>query len=447
MAELKRVFTARTVALLTVGGVIGSGIFLVPGRVLEASGGTIGMATMVWILGGLLSFVGALSYAELAAANPTAGGLYVYLRDAFGSAVAFAYGWTLFVVIASGTVAALAVASATYIAGLIPMGSSAQQVLAVALALLITAINTMGTSRSATIFSIGTALKIGAIVVLVVALPLLGNGFAQVDQIWPATFDASLLTAAGLAVIAVLWAYEGWQYVTFVAGETIDPQRNFPRGLALGTLALVLIYVAAVLAYTAALGPADMMASSRVAIDATNRVLGPTAGTLIAVPIIISMLTAAQANSLTSSRVYFAMANDGIFFKQMAKVHPRWGTPAVALVAAGVWSAILAASGTFDVLLEYVVFVGWIFYSLVGLAVLVLRRKQPDLPRPFKVPGYPVTPLLFVIAGFAIVVNTVVQDPRKGLIGIGATLLAFPVYYFWRRQTPSSPSPRGVSDV
>jgi APA family basic amino acid/polyamine antiporter len=432
MAELKPIFTARNIAILTVGSVIGSGVFLVPSSVLRDSGGSVGVATVVWIVGGLLSFLGALAYAELSAMNPRAGGLYLYLRDAFGHAVAFAYGWTLFIVIGAGTVATLAVGSTNYLAEWIPMGPVTQKVVAVALALAVSMINVFSTARSTAVLNVGTALKVGAIVLLIVALPLLGSGFEQVDQVWPAAITPSLLGSAGLAAVAVLWAYEGWQYLTFIAGETIEPQRNFPKGLAIGTFALIVIYVAASLAYLAGLGPERVMGSTRLAADAAREVIGPSWGKIITIPIIISMLTAAQANSMMSARVYYAMAKDGVFFKPMAGIHHRYGTPAFAIVCAGLWAAVLAASGTFEVLLQYVVFVGWVFYALTGLAVIVLRQKQPNAPRPFKVPGYPITPILFVLSGAAIVVNTVVQDPRKGVIGLGATFLAIPIYFVWR---------------
>jgi APA family basic amino acid/polyamine antiporter len=245
--------------------------------------------------------------------------------------------------------------------------------------------------------------------------------------------NGSLISSAGLALVSVLWAYEGWQYLTFLAGETIEPQKNFPRGLAIGAFALIVIYVAAATAYVAGLGPDGVLGANRVAADAAGTVIGPIWAKLISIPIIISMITAAQANSLMSARVYYAMARDGVFFSPMARVHPKFGTPAVALISAGVWSAILAASGTFETLLSYVIFVGWIFYSMGGLAVIVMRRKAPDAVRPYRVPGYPITPILFILSGLAIVVNTIVQDPRKGAIGLGGTLLALPVFYLWRR--------------
>lgn len=438
MTELKRIFTWRTIAILTIGSVIGSGIFVVPSAVLRDSGGSVGLATMVWIVGGILSYLGALTYAELAAMNPGSGGLYLYIRDAFGSAVAFAYGWTLFVVIGSGTVAALAVASSTYLAVWVPMSPTTQRMVGVFFALVVSIINVFGTKQSTSVLKVGTAIKLGAIALLVVALPALGSGFSTVDRVWPVLSTPGLAATTGLALVSVLWAYEGWQYLTFMTGETIEPQKNFPRGLALGVFGLIVIYVLAALAYVAALGPAAVMSSTRVAADAAGAVLGGSWAKIISIPIIISMLTAAQANSMMSARVYYAMAKDGVFFRRMANVHPRFGTPAFALLAAGIWSAILAASGTFDVLLQYVVFVGWLFYSLGGLAVLALRRSRPEAARPFRVPGYPVTPILFVVSGLAIVVNTVVQSPQKGLIGLGATVAALPIYFLWRRLTSPS---------
>ncbi len=433
MAELKRVYTAPTIAILTIGSVIGSGIFLVPSQVLRDSGGSIGLATSIWIFGGLLSFLGALTYAELGAMNPGAGGLYLYIRDGFGRPVAFTYGWTLFLVIAAGTVATLAVATTTYLGEWVPMSPATEKFVAVGLALGVSVVNVFGTARSTTILNVGTVLKVSAIVLLVLALPAIGNGFSEVDRVWPPAATPALLGSSGLALVAVLWAYEGWQYLTFMAGETVDPQRNFPRGLAWGTLGLTVIYVAAATAYVAGIGPGAVMESNRVAADAARTVLGGSWGKIITIPIIISMLTAAQANSMMAARVYYAMAHDGVFFAPMGRLHSRYATPAVAIVSGALVSAVLAATGTFEVLLQYVIFVGWIFYGLGALAVIALRRSRPDAPRPFRVPGYPWTPLLFAASGLAIVVNTVIQDPMKGVIGIGATLLGIPTYYLWQR--------------
>ncbi|MDX2057465.1 MAG: amino acid permease, partial [Gemmatimonadales bacterium] len=236
-----------------------------------------------------------------------------------------------------------------------------------------------------------------------------------------------------VAMISVLWAYEGWQYATFVGGEVIEPQRNFPRGLLIGTLACILIYVLANIGYIAGLGPTALAGSSTVASDAVGAAFGPTAAKLIAIPVLVSIVSGAHGIMLTSSRVFFAMSRDGVFFKKLGEVHPVFGTPANSIIAMSVWGAVLAMSGTFEMLLTYVVFVGWIFYGLGGLSVIVFRRREPDAPRPFKVPGYPITPLLFVASALVIVLNTVVTNPTRGAIGIGGALLGVPIFYLWKR--------------
>jgi APA family basic amino acid/polyamine antiporter len=246
--------------------------------------------------------------------------------------------------------------------------------------------------------------------------------------------EAVSVAGVGLAMISVLWAYEGWQYVTFTDAEALDPQRTLPRAIAAGTAALILIYLIANFAYLAALGPGGVMASERVAAEATAAVLGPGAGRLIAAAIILSMYSAAHATVITAPRVYFAMASEGLFFRKLAEVHPRYGTPAVAIIASCTLAAVLAVTGTFEQLLTYVVFVGWIFYALGAGAVIALRRQRPEAARPFRVPGYPVTPLLFILAAAAIVGNTIVSQPGRAAVGIGMVLLGAPAYLLWRRR-------------
>ncbi|HJY36452.1 MAG TPA: amino acid permease, partial [Steroidobacteraceae bacterium] len=265
-----------------------------------------------------------------------------------------------------------------------------------------------------------------------------GDGLATASLV-PSSMNVSLLAAMGAAMIGVLWAYEGWHYVTFSAGEVVDPQRNFARGIIVGTAALIVIYVLANLAYVAALGTARSAQSERIAADAVTTILGGGAGKLIAVAILISMFSAANATALTATRVYFAMARDGVFFSKMAEVHPRWNTPALAIVASSVWSAVLAATGTFDALLTYVVFAGWIFYGLGAGAVFYYRRREPNAARPFRVPGYPVTPVLFMIASGVVVLNTFYVSPGRALVGIVLILLGAPAYWFWRRKASVVP--------
>jgi basic amino acid/polyamine antiporter, APA family len=431
--DLKRTLTAKDIAVVTMGTVIGSGIFLTPGGVMASSGKFAGMALTVWIVGGLLTLLGALAYAELGCMKTGAGGLYVYIRDAFGPLPAFLYGWTLFLVIASGSVAALGVAAGDNMAALIPLGAVGKKVVAFVVIASLAVINVRGTRQSASLLAVATVLKALALVVLIVVLPVVGHGFSEVTVAWPPSFDSTVLTGGLAAMISVLWAYEGWQYATFVGGEVKDPQRNFPRGLILGTLAIVVIYVLANIGYIAGLGPERLARSTTVASDAVGASFGPTAARLIAIPVLVSVISAAHGLLLTASRVFYAMARDGVFFKALGEVHPKLGTPANSIIALSVWAFLLAMSGTFNTLLTYVVFVGWIFYGLGGLCVIAYRVKEPDTPRPFKVPGYPITPILFVLSAVAIVLNTAIQTPIRGAIGIGGALLGVPVYFFWRR--------------
>ena len=432
--ELKRTLTARDVAVITAGTIIGSGIFLTPGGVLASSGGFVGVSLSVWAVGGLLTLLGCLTYAELGCFRTGTGGLYAYIRDAFGPTTAFVYGWTLFVVIGSGSIATLAVAAGNNMAALVPdIGPMAKKAIGLAVILGLAFINVRGTKQSTSTLAAATALKIGALVFLIVALPLFGTGWSQVTEATPPRWDGPILSGGLVAMISVLWAYEGWQYATFVGGEVIEPQRNFPRGLLIGTLACILIYVLANIGYIAGLGPTALAGSSTVASDAVGAAFGPTAAKLIAIPVLVSIVSGAHGIMLTSSRVFFAMSRDGVFFKKLGEVHPVFGTPANSIIAMSVWGAVLAMSGTFEMLLTYVVFVGWIFYGLGGLSVIVFRRREPDAPRPFKVPGYPITPLLFVASALVIVLNTVVTNPTRGAIGIGGALLGVPIFYLWKR--------------
>ena len=433
--ELKRTLGALDVTTIVIGCIIGSGIFLTPGFVLRDSG-SVGLSLAIWVVGGILSFLGALTYAELACMSPRSGGLYVYIRDAFGQVPAFAYGWTLFIVIATGTVAALAVAAGTYIDRLVPIGAMGQKVASVLVVAALCWINVRGTEGSAKVLRVGTGLKVAALLFLIVALPIKGSGFSEVQSFWPAEWGSATFAAAGVAMIAVLWAYEAWQYATFVAGEVKEPQRNMPLGILLGTIAVVVIYVLANVGYIAGLGPEKLAASDAPAADAIILHFGPAGGKVMSLAILISILSAAQATILTNARVFYAMARDGVFFQRMGSVHPTLGTPAFAITSMCVWAALLALSGQFRTLLTYVIFVGWIFYGLGAAALLVFRKTQPDAPRSFKVPGYPLTPILFVLAAVGLVLNTVVTDPKKGIIGIGGALLSIPIYYFWRRPAP-----------
>jgi len=432
---LERTLGPRDLILIVIGTVIGSGIFIVPATVLRETGGDTRLALLVWLVAGVLSLLGALTYGELGAANPEAGGLYVYIRDAFGPLPAFLYGWTAFFVIGSGSVATLAVAFTGYLGQFVPVSAAAAKGIAALMILVIMVINVRGTRHSAHVQNWTTGVKVAALVVMSGVLLAAGHRFTATVLPGgrdPGTF--SLLSGFGVAMIAVLWAYEGWQYVTFSAGEARDPQRTFPRAIVAGTAIVIAIYLLANLAYLAALGPERAQHTDRIAADAVAALLGPAAGKLIAAVILVSMFSAANGLTLTSPRMYFAMARDGVFFGKLAEVHPRFGTPAVAVVAGSTWAMLLAVSGTFEQLLTYVVFAGWIFYALGALSIFRYRRSRrqdPAVPS-FRVPGYPVTPILFVAAAAAIVLNTLFTQPGRALTGLGIVLLGTPAFFVWR---------------
>jgi APA family basic amino acid/polyamine antiporter len=350
------------------------------------------------------------------------------VREAFGRLPAFLYGWALFLAIATGAVATLAVAFANYLQEFVPLSPLAKKGVAVLMIAVVAVVNVRGTRGSADLQNVTTAIKALGVGLISLLLLFRGGRLTETAGATPPDFD--VFAGIGLALVSVLWAYEGWQFVTYSAGETRDPQRNLPRGLAVGTAVLVVLYLLANVGYVAVLGPAGVMASTRVASEAATAVLGPLAGKLLAAIALVAMFSAANSIALTSPRVYFAMARDGLFFRRLAEVHPRYGTPAVAILAGSVWAALLAATGTFEQLLTYVVFAGWIFYGLGAAALFVYRRRQPEAP--FRTPGYPLTTILFVAASLSIVLSTVVGQPRQAAVGTLMILLGVPVYLFWR---------------
>lgn len=444
MANLLRTLRLRDLLLLFIGSVIGSGIFLTPGLILRQVHGSVGLSILVWIVGGVMSLLGALTYAELAAANPEAGGLYCYIRDGFGRLPAFLYGWCLFLVISSATIAALARAFSRYLVEIIPLTSTQSAFAAVLMIAVVTFVNVRGTRHSSDLQNWTTLVKTGLVVVLSVVLLSLGKHAAEI----PAAASTSLhglelFSSFGLAMIAVLWAYEGWQFGTYSAGEVLEPQKVFPRAFLIGSLLLMGLYIVAVLAYLVALGPQAAAASEAIAATAAGNVLGPWAGKLVAFTILISVFSATNSVVLTAPRVFYAMAKDNLFFKTLANVHPRFHTPAAAVILLCAWSAVLTFAGKFSQLVEGVVFIGWIFYGLSAAAIFPLRAKLKkrgasvkDLP--YRVPGYPFTPILFLIAAASIVGNAIflaTRDPnqfRHVLAALVLMALGVPAFFFWR---------------
>jgi basic amino acid/polyamine antiporter, APA family len=444
MIELVRTLRQRDLFLLFIGSVIGSGIFRTPGPILRQVGGSVGVALLVWIVGGLLSLLGALTYAELAASNPEAGGLYCYIRDGFGRLAAFLYGWCLFLVIASGSVAALARAFSEYFARIFPVSPITQTFVAVLVIAIVTVVNVWGTRQSSDLQNWTTLVKAGVIVILSGVLISLGHHVREVVPAMGATqHGAGLFSSFGVAMISVLWAYEGWQFGTYSAGEVIDPQKAFPRAFLLGSLVLIGLYLLAIIAYLFALGPAATAASDTIAATSVSAVLGPWAGKVVALTILVSTFSAANSVILTAPRVFYAMAKDNLFFKKLAVVHVNLRTPVFAIVALGAWSAVLVCAGelgSFQKLIEGVIFIGWIFYGLGAAAIFPIRRAAGSKSIPYRVPGYPWTPILFVLAAAAIVGNAVYaafQDPdqfRNLKVAILLLVFGLPAYLLWRKR-------------
>ena len=442
MTTLVRTLRLRDILLLFIGSVIGSGIFLTPGLILKQVHGSVGLAMGVWVAGGMMSLLGALTYAELAAANPEAGGLYCFIRDGFGRLPAFLYGWCLFLVISSATIAALARAFARYLGEVIPLNAWQGNAAALLMIVVVTVVNVRGTRQSSDLQNWTTLIKGGLVVVLSLVLLALGKHGGEIPAATGTSLrGAELFSSFSLAMIAVLWAYEGWQFGTYSAGEVVEPQQVFPRAFLLGSLILIGLYVVAVLGYLVALGPARANESEAIAATAVNAVLGPWAGKVVALTILISVFSATNSVALTAPRVFYAMAKDNLFFKTLAAVHPRFHTPAAAIVVLCAWSAVLTFAGKFSELIDGVVFIGWIFYGLSGAAIFPLRRAALGKALPYRVPGYPWTPIVFLIAAAAVVGNAIflaTKDPgqfRHVLAALILMALGLPAYFFWRRDT------------
>jgi APA family basic amino acid/polyamine antiporter len=432
--------------LLTVGSVVGTGIFITTAdiaRVLPHQG----MILVVWVLGGALTLAGALTYAELGAMFPLAGGIYHYLKEAYGTFWGFLYGWACFLVIMSGGIAALAVAFGEYLGSFVPVFSTRNVLLSVPLGgwqwtvsggqvaaalaiLLLTSVNHIGLREGARVQNLLTLFRIGSIAALV-GLALLVDAPSRVSMIEPLP-DIGLLGAVGVGMIAALWTYDGWYGPTFSAGEMRDPQRSLPFGLAWGTVIVMALYAAINLVYFLALPLDQIAASTRIGEAAAASLLGAAGGKAMSVAVLVSTFGCLSATILYSSRIYLPMARDGVFFSSLAAVNSRFRTPGRSLWAQSLWSVVLALSGTYEQLYTYVIFAGLVFHVATAGAVLVLRRRRPDIERPYRVLWYPWIPALFVLASVLLLGNTLLEKPVESLIGLGLIAAGLPAYAWWR---------------
>ena len=432
-ADLKRELGLFDATMINVGTMIASAIFIVPATIAAAVPGS-AVSTLIWVIGGIVSLLGALSIAELAAAYPEAGGQYAYLREAYGTVWAFLYGWANFAVINTASIAAIAVGFSRYIGYFVPLSEAAIRIVAILSILGLTWLNCRGVRLGATTQNILTTLKMAALLGLIVtSFVLPGGSIAHLQPLWPTGSAGQWIGPFGVAMVAVLWAYDGWIETTYVGSEIVDPGRNLPRSIILSTLIVIALYVLASLAYTYVLSPDGVARSALVASDAARITMGEVGAVFVVVAILISTLGANNGIVLTAARIPYAMARGGMFFRSQGNVHPRYATPVVALVTQGVIASILTAFGTYDQLFTYVVFAQFVFYALSASAVIRLRRTAPHVARPYRTWGYPVTPIVFIAFAVWLVFNTIKETPKDSVIGAGLILLGLPGYWYWRR--------------
>ena len=426
---------------LVAGTVIGSGIFLVPGPIAIQLH-SLSAVLLVWTVGGLLSLCGALSLGELGSMYPGAGGLYVYLRQALGRPVAFLYGWGLLSMIQTGSIATLAVGFSLYLSRLIPLSRAEQKATAIVSILLLTGVNCLGLRSGKLVQNVSTASKLVGLALLLLLLVWRGHIHLLQSSLAPVTSISQAIIPFGTALIAVLWAYEGWHAVSFAAGEFRSPKRDLPLSLFVGTALCAVIYLLLNTAYYSVLTPAALRATDHAAATAVQTAYGAGTTALISVLILTSILGAMNGLILTGPRVYYAMARDGTFFRRLGQTSRRFHTPVLAIVLQGVWASLLTLVGSFQQLFTYVIFTAWIFYGLTVASVIVLRIRRPDVERSFRVPAYPWLPIFFLLAALGISVSTIVSDPVHACFGMAMILAGLPLYLFFRAsEKPADPEP------
>ncbi len=441
--------------LLMVGGIIGSGIFLTAGPIAAAVRTPL-LFLGVWLAGGLISLLACFAFAEMGAMYPEAGGQYVYLREAFGEFPAFLYGWMVFAVIQSGSIAALAVGFADYLGAFFPVVAAHAAMLsigrwtltrgdlvAISAIVLLTVVNVVGLKRGSALINVATWAKFVAIGAFVLLGFAIGHGHwsnysVSIATGQPFTFS-QMVSGFGVALIGVFWAFDGWVYVTWVAGEIKDPQRVLPRALVLGLLLVAVIYLVINAVYLYALPITQIAKEETIAQAAAVTLFSSSAGHWLSGMIALSCFGALSCMVLSGGRVPFAMARDRAFFHAMGRLHPRYRTPHVSLIALSALGIVFALSGTFDQLYTYVMFMQVVSYAATVAGLFVLRRTRPDVPRPYRCTGYPYLPALYVVICAAWALNSVFTRPKETLIGIGIAFLGAPFYYLWRRQGKRNP--------
>jgi len=430
--KLKRVLSLLDATMINAGGIIGSGIFMVPATVAMFTGSA-SLFFMVWIAGGIVSLFGALSVAELGAAMPRAGGQYVYLSEAYGPVWGYLYGWSAVAVINTASIAAVGVAFSEYLRFFFPITDVSIKGIAVATIVLLTIINILDVKSGARFQNLFTISKLGAIfVIIILGLVMEGGSNQNLSPFFSDQSFTELVGPLGLAMVSVLWTFDGWIFITYVAGEVKNPGRNIPLSLIFCMLIVVTIYLLLnyVLIYT--LGFTGMNGSDLVVSDAASVFLGNKGAAIVTLIILISLIGANNGFVLTSARINYAMAKDKLFFYQASQIHPRFKSPSNALIIQCVWASLLTFTGTFNQLITYIIFASWIFYGMSAGAVIILRNKKPDMERPYKTPLYPWIPIIFILFAIFLTINTIIEAPRDAAIGAGIILAGLPMYYYWK---------------
>ena len=420
--------------MINVGGILGSGIFMVPATVALYTASS-SLFFMVWILGGIISLFGALSVAELGAAMPKAGGQYVYLNEAYGPVWGYLYGWSAVAVINTASIAAVGVAFAEYLSFFTSLSSFDIKSIAIASIIILTIINVIDVKSGARFQNWFTFTKIASIIIVILLGLFLDGGSTQ--NLSPFFNDqssfSSLVGPLGLAMVAVLWTFDGWIFITYVAGEVKNPGRNIPLSIIYCMIIIVSVYLALNYVLVFALGFDKMIGSELVMSDAASIFLGNKGGAIITIIILISLIGANNGFILTSARINYAMAKNKLFFKQAASIHPKYKSPSNALIIQCVWACILTFTGTFNQLITYIIFASWIFYGMSAGAVIILRFKNPELKRPYKTPLYPWIPIIFILFAIFLTINTIMEAPRDAGIGTLLILAGLPFYYYWNK--------------
>ncbi len=427
-ASLPRTLGLIDALAIVIGVTIGGGIFLVPNLVAQQLK-SVPWIIGVWVFAGIVSFFGALACAELGCAIPATGGQYVYLREEYGPLIGFLCGWSMFTVSRTAQVAWLAVTLAMYSAYFVSLSPLVSKLLGLGAITIFAGINYRGVKAGAAVQIIFAFAKVAGLLVIIAAAFVWGHGAAS-SGVASSGFS---IGGFGVALIACVLAYDGWVQLTFVAGEIRNPERNILLSLALGSLTCIAIYVLANIAYMRVLSVAEIAASDRVAASAVERILGPRGAGLVSLTILISIIGTLNGCFLTSPRVYYAQARDGLFFRKFAEIHPRNQTPGFAIVAQCAWAAVLLVTGSYETLVDYAMFALWLSYALMVAGVIVLRRKRPDLPRPYRMWGYPVTPILFLAITAWFLINMLIKRPIPSLAGLALIATGIPVYLLWAR--------------